>query len=102
MTIERRLTKLEGALSPKAAVFHWLDEARRFGTFDDYASWLVTQPRDSYPLIGIPKRVEQAARETLRGRDDHERDKAVRAAVSDAVFLVGLVLGMVTTVEETL
>lgn len=100
MTVARRLTKLESSLSPKEAVFHWLDEAHAFPTALAYLSWLLTQPRDTYPLIGIPKRVEQAARQATRGHRD--ADRTVRDAVSDAVFLAHLALGVVTTIEEAL
>ena len=102
MTVARRIAKLETSLSPKPAVLHWLDEAHAFPTASAYLSWLVTQPPDTYPLIGIPERVEQAAGGSLRGRQDPDADKFVRQAVSDAVFLVGLVLGIVARIEETL
>jgi len=102
MTSTRRLSKLESSLPPRAAVFHWLDEAHSFPTASAYVAWLLTRPRDAYPLVGVPERVERATREAVRGRGGAEADRAVRDAISDAVFLIHLVLGGIVAAEEAL
>ena len=60
MTAERRLAKLEGALSPRAAVLLWLAEAHAFPTLPAYVGWLIHQPPSAAPLWRIPEQVEAA------------------------------------------
>lgn len=50
MTAERRLAKLEGALSPKAATLLWMHEAHEFGSLPAYVDWLIDQPISVAPL----------------------------------------------------
>ena len=50
MTAERRLAKLEGALSPKAATLLWLEEAQQFRSLPAYVAWLIDQPISASPL----------------------------------------------------
>jgi hypothetical protein len=50
MTAHRRLAKLEGALSPKAATLLWLAEAHRFGSLPAYADGRSHRRRRAGPV----------------------------------------------------
>jgi hypothetical protein len=91
MTAERRLAKLEGALSPKAATLLWLAEAQEFGSLEAYVDWLIDQPISAAPLELVPEQSERAARAAMRGQPREAVREAAHRAVRDAVFLVELV-----------
>src|SRR5450759_3236808 len=78
MIARRRLAKLEGALSPKAATLLWLTEAHGFGSLEAYVDWLVDQPADAAPFWRVPEQAEHAVRAAMRG----EPRSAVEAAAS--------------------
>ena len=61
MTAERRLAKLESALSPKAATLLWLAEAHQFGSLPAYVDWLIDQPISVAPLQRVPEQARAAA-----------------------------------------
>jgi len=76
VTAERRLAKLEGALSPKAAALLWLAEAQTFGSLPAYVDWLIDQPISAAPFERVP---EQARAAQHRGRGgDPSRGSSVR------------------------
>jgi hypothetical protein len=92
-TAERRLAKLEGALTPKQAALQWLVEARRHGSLRAFMETLRDAPDDAYPLVRLGNQMEEAVRTSLRGsrKPEHEVWQAVRDAVRDAGFLYFLV-----------
>lgn len=100
MSAERRLAKLEGALSPKAATLLWLIEAHRFPTLPGYVAWLVDQPAAVAPLYRVPQAAEAGVRAALRGEKRDALERSVREAVSQAVFLVELVIELNTAAEK--
>lgn len=100
MTAKRRLARLEGALSPKAATLLWLTEAHRFATLPAYVAWLIDQPVEAAPLVRIPEQAETAVRVALRGEPREAVQGAMRQAVRDAVFLVELVIRLNLATEE--
>ncbi len=100
MSAERRLAKLEGALTPKAATLLWLTEAHGFPTLAAYVAWLVDQPASAAPLYRVPEAAEAGVRAALRGEKPAARERAVREAVNQAVFLVELVIRLNTAAEE--
>ena len=102
MTAERRLAKLEGALSPKAAALLWLEEAHRFGSLPAYVDWLIDQPVSAAPLERVPAQVRAAALEALRGLPRELVRVSSHQAVRDAIFLVELVLRLNSVAEETI
>jgi hypothetical protein len=100
MTAERRLAKLEGALSPKAATLLWLAEAHQFGSLPAYVDWLIDQPISAAPLERVPTQAQAAAIEALRGQPREAVRKASHQAIRDAIFLVELVLKLNSVAEE--
>jgi hypothetical protein len=46
----RRMAKLEGSLSSRAAVLLWLEEAQAFPTLPDYVRPLLGKAPNEYPL----------------------------------------------------
>ena len=101
MTAERRLAKLEGALSPKPATLLWLAEAHQFGSLPAYVDWLIDQPISVAPLERVPEQARAAAVHGMRGQPREIVREAARGAVRDAIFLVELVLRLNSVAEET-
>jgi hypothetical protein len=102
VTAERRLAKLEGALSPKAATLLWLAEAHEFGSLPAYVAWLIDQPISAAPLERVPEQARAAAIEAMRGQSREAVREASHQAVRDATFGVELVLRLNSVAEETI
>ena len=102
MTAERRLAKLEGALSPKAATLLWLAEAQEFGSLPAYVEWLIDQPISADPLERVPAQARASALEAMRGQPREAVREAAHRAVRDAIFGVELVLKLNVAAEETM
>jgi len=100
VTAERRLAKLEGALSPKAATLLWLTEAHQFGSLPAYVAWLIDEPISAAPLERIPRQARAGALEAMRGQPRDVVRDAAHQAVRDAIFLVELVLKLNAAAEE--
>lgn len=100
MTAGRRLARLEGALSPKAATLLWLTDAHQFPTLPAYVGWLIDQPEEAAPLWRLPEQAETAVRAAMRGEPREAVFQAVRQAVRDSVFLVELVIRLNLAAEE--
>lgn len=102
MTAERRLAKLESALSPKAATLLWLAEAQQFGSLRAYADWLIDQPISVAPFERVPTQARASAFEAMRGQPREAAREAAHQAVRDATFLVELILKVNVAAEETI
>jgi hypothetical protein len=102
MTPRRRLAKLEGALSPKAATLLWLAEAHEFGSLPAYVEWLIDEPISVAPLERVPEQARAAAVEAMRGQPREVVREAAHQAIRDAIFLVELVLKLNSVAEETI
>lgn len=102
MTAERRLAKVESALSPKAATLLWLAEAQQFGSLRAYVAWLVDQPISAAPLERVPSQARAGALEAMRGQPREVVREAAHRAIRDAIFLVELVLKVNVAAEDTI
>lgn len=89
---DRRLAKLESALSPREAVLAWLVDAQQFATLEDHARSIAELPVEAAPLSVIGERVEASVRASMKGQPRDAIETAVRRAVGDGVFLFTLVL----------
>ena len=90
--VDRRLAKLEQALSPTEAVLAWLVEAQQYPTIEAQARAIAALPVESAPLSIIGQRVEASVRASLKGQPKDDVRDAVRRGVGDAAFLYILVL----------
>jgi hypothetical protein len=102
VTAERRLAKLEGALSPKATTLLWLTEAQKFGSLPAYVAWLIDQPISVAPLDRVPALARAGALEAMRGQPREAVREAAHQAIRDAIFLVELVLKLNVAAEEVI
>lgn len=100
MTAQRRLARVEGALSPKGATLLWLTDAHQFPTLPAYVAWLIEQPKEAAPLWRVPQQAETAVRAAMRGEPGEAVHQAMRQAVRDAVFFVELVIRLNLAAEE--
>ena len=85
----RRVKKLEteGSLTPKQTILLWLQEAHAFNNIEDYVRHLKNQPDGAGPIDRLTAQVEEAVKQTLKGKPREEIDKAVRQAYRDVLFL---------------
>jgi len=99
---KRRLDKLEGGLSPKEAVLHWLGEAHAFDSLPAYVESLIDQPEAAQPFVALPAQVEKAVYESMRGKRSGFIKEVTHEAIGDTIFLLRLVIGLNVHIEETL
>ena len=89
----RRLGKVETALTPQQAVRQWLQEAHRYHSLAAYVAYLKTQPLAKYPLPRLSQQVTDAALAGHQGRsakDAQAIQRAVDQAEKDVTFLFKL------------
>jgi hypothetical protein len=91
-TGQRRLDKLEGALSPREAVLLWMAEAHQYPTLAAYMDVLKDAPITKYPMMRLPERVAQAVRAARKGEKPEVVKRAERQAVREVAFLFYLQL----------
>lgn len=89
---DRRLAKLESALSSTEAVLAWLVEAQQFASLVDHARSIAELPVEAAPLSVIGQRVEASVRASMKGQPYEAIREAVRRAVGDGAFLFSLVM----------
>ena len=90
MTLNRRLDKLERALTPKQAVILWLQEIRQYRNALEYAKFLASQPSSAAPIYRITTQIDRNIRETMKGQPPQVVEGAIRRAVRDVYFLINL------------
>ena len=61
MTLVRRVTAIETALTPTQLVLRWLDEAHAFGDLESYVRSQLAEPSSEGPL-------DRLAREAASGK----------------------------------
>jgi len=101
VTAERRLAKLETALSPTELVLRWLDEAHAFDDLEAYTRWLLDQPPEVFPADRLAHEAADGMRASLRGRPKEEVDNAVRKALREVLFRFELVMRINVVAHET-
>lgn len=89
---DRRLAKLEHALSPTVAVLAWLADAQQFASSTDHARAIAALPVEAAPLSVIGQRIEASVRASLKGQPQDVVWEKVRRGVGDGAFLFCLVL----------
>jgi hypothetical protein len=89
---DRRLAKLERAMSPGEAVLAWLVEAQQFPSLEDHVRAIAALPVEAAPLSVIGERIEAAVRASLKGQPPDTVRDAVRRAIGDGAFLFSLAL----------
>jgi hypothetical protein len=101
VTAERRLEKVEAALTPTQRVLAWLDEAHTWGTLSAYVDSLLDKPPDDFPINRLAADAAAATRGALRGKPPDTVGMAVRKAVRATVFRFQLVLRINVVAHET-
>ncbi len=101
-TLRRRLARAEAALSPKQAVLAWLAEAHAYPSLAAYVRSLVGQPEGAWPLVRIARQLAAGARAASGARAVPDGASSVPDPVSDALFLVELVLRLNLAAEDVL
>jgi hypothetical protein len=88
--LDRRLEKLEAALSPAEAVVRWLESAKSHGGFGPYCDYLVAHQEES-PLLTLPPLVAAWAGHSSEGKDEPAVAAKVERAVRSTLVRVLLV-----------
>jgi hypothetical protein len=100
VTAERRLAKVEGALTPTQRVLAWLDEAHAFGGLGAYVDWLLDQPPEAFPINRLAREANHAARSALRGKPAGTVEAGVRQALRATIFRFELVMRINVVTHE--
>jgi hypothetical protein len=100
VTAERRLAKVEAALTPTQRVLAWLDEAHAFGGLSPYVDSLLDQPPHAFPINRLARDASSATRAALRGKPAETVDAGVRQAVRTTVFRFELVMRINVVTHE--
>ncbi len=64
----RRVEKLETGLTPKQAILLWFQEAHSFKDIQEYVRHLKPQPDGAWPIDKLTTQVEEAVKQTLKGK----------------------------------
>ena len=90
MTLNKRLDKLERALTPKQAVILWLQSTMQYRNVLEYVQFLRNQPESEAPIYKITKQISQSIREAMKGEPQRAIEQAVYRADRDVYFLINL------------
>jgi hypothetical protein len=102
MTAERRLAKLEEALSPTQLVLRWLAEAHAYGSLEAYVGSLLDLPAEQQPIDRLCREAYDGSRARLRGKLAEQIRQAVNSALRETVFRFELVMRINVTTHELL
>jgi hypothetical protein len=92
MINQKRLIRIETAITPKQAVLLWLRQEYQGKTSADYARWLIGRPFMEAPRIRVGRQVVGAIREAMKGQDCVRIQRAARQGRMETDFLILLVL----------
>ena len=102
MTLGRRVSKLEEALSPTQLVLRWLAEAHAYGDVPAYVASLLAKDPPVAPLDRLVREAAQGARTAMRGKRPEVVNAAVRTALRETVFRFELVMRINVTAHDLL
>jgi hypothetical protein len=102
VTAERRLDKVEAALTPTQRVLAWLDEAHTWGTLSAYVDSLLDKPPEDFPINRLAAETAAATRSAFGGKSADTVGIAVHKAVRATVFRFHLVLRINVVAHETI
>ena len=102
MTAERRLAKLEEALSPTQLVLRWMAEAHTFEDIESYVASLLDERLPVAPLDRLAREAAHGARTAMRGKRPELVNAAARNALRETVFRFELVMRINVTAHELL
>jgi hypothetical protein len=102
VTAERRLARLESALTPTELVLRWLDEAHGHDSFVAYSRAIYTLGPGALPLDRLVHETRNAAEAGSRLGSREEREETIRAAIRQTVFLFHLIMQTIVLAEAAL
>jgi len=89
---KRRIDKVAASLTAKDAVLLWLKERMKAGSWKAAAIQGIKEGVDSLPRARVRKAVDKATRDSMKGQDRDQIERAVHLTCRDADFLVMLVI----------
>ena len=102
MTLDRRLAKIDEALTPTQLVLRWLAEAHTYGDLVPYVNSLLAQDPPVAPLDRLAREAVHGARTAMRGKRPELVDAAVRSTLRETVFRFELAMWINVTTKELL
>jgi hypothetical protein len=99
MTAERRVAKLEGALTPTQRILAWVDEVHAYGGLSEYVDALLDQPSAAFPANRLAREAAEAVRAGRRSRTQDVETEVLRA-VRGTLFRFQLVLRVNVVAHE--
>jgi hypothetical protein len=102
MTLDRRLARIDEALTPTQLVLRWLVEAHTYGDLVPYVNSLLAQDPPVAPLDRLAREAVHGARTAMRGKRPELADAAVRSALRETIFRFELVMRINVVAHELL
>jgi len=102
MTLDRRLAKIDGTLTPTQLVLRWLAEAHAHDSLEAYVRSILDAPGHQQPIDRLCREAHDGAQARLRGKPAEQVRAAVRSALRETVFRYELVLRIYVTTHELL
>ena len=102
MTLSRRVTAVETALSPTQLVVGWLAEAHTFGDVGSYVASLIAGDPPVSPLDRLARQAARGARNSTKGKRPEIVEAQVRAALRETVFRFELAVRINVRAQEML
>jgi hypothetical protein len=90
MSLDRRLDKVEGSLTPQQAVLVWLEEIATCHDLYDFVDHLRNQPESGRPLARLPDQLRKSIEQAMKGQPKPAVEVEVRRSVRDVAFLLYL------------
>jgi len=89
-TIDSRLEEIKYSLTAKQALILWMEVAHKFGSIEEYCTWLVSHEEEP-PINQLSKQVESAFRERVDGTPE-ALESAINRELRELAFLYFLQL----------
>ena len=95
------MVRVETGLTPKQAVFAWMEKAHRFPSLFAYLGSVLADSDAGYPLDWLEAKLDAAVSQALRGQLPARIDRAKKAAYREAVVLYHLHYQAVPTSDSS-
>jgi hypothetical protein len=102
MTTERRISAIEGALTPTELIVAWLTEAHAHGGVDAMVRASLAEEDYDPPINRLGHAASDGARARMKGKPRDEINRASDQAVREMLFRFHLVMRIITVCHDIL
>jgi hypothetical protein len=102
MTTERRISAIEGALTPTELIVAWLTEAHAHGGVDAFVRASLAEEDYDPPINRLARAAADGAPARMKGKPRDEINRAADQAVRETLFRFHLVMRIITVCHDIL